>query len=110
MFGLGFISECMNEVKYKNAFQFLAGYFHEDFSIEFNNPEMAVKKFIGENDAAARSEVIRELQDVLSNYEGENLEKVILGLGCYYSPKKHRNISMEEWLKEVITQIGTSLT
>lgn len=96
--------------EFRNAFQFLAGYFHQDFSVEFGEPELAVAKFVEEATPDRCVCVKNELLEILSQYFEDELENVIFQLGCYYDPQKHRGISMSEWLKSVIVQIDGLLS
>ena len=95
--------------QFENASQFLGCYFHQDFSFEFADPEVALKQFLEENDAVIRAAVLRELRQVVAECDDQALSEVIFELGCYYSPERHRDITMRAWLDEVIAAIQGSL-
>jgi hypothetical protein len=100
----------MNESRYSNAYQFFAGYFHQDFSREFSQPEDAVEKFIAENPKTMRALALKDLRDILAQYDGEALDGLILELGCYYSPMKHRRVPTAQWLSGVAEMLENSLS
>lgn len=99
----------MRKKKFENAFQFLGGYFHQDFGVEFGEPEIAVGKFINENSAAARAAVLNELRQIIAESSEQELDDAVFELGCYYSPQRHRGITMVAWLQQVVAQIEQSL-
>jgi hypothetical protein len=98
----------MSDKKWENAFQFLAGYFYQGFAVEFGEPEVAIIKFIESNDKVTRAAVARELREILGRYDEEDLENVVFGLGCYYSPQRHQGITMCEWLTQIAGEIEQS--
>jgi hypothetical protein len=99
-----------NRGKFETASQFLACYFHQDFSIEFEEPEAAVAQFIKDNDEARRAAVVRELRQVITECGKQGLDDFIFELGCYYNPERHRGILMRAWLEQVIAEIERSLS
>lgn len=99
----------MRKEKFNNLFQFLAGYFNQDFSIEFGEPEIAVRKFIEDTDAVTRDAVALELRQMLAETDDHELEDVVFELGCYYSPQRHRHIAMRRWLEQVVEEIQRSI-
>ncbi len=95
---------------FENAFQFFSCYFYQDFSTEFGDPEIAVQKFIDDTDAPTRSAALNELRQLISELGGHDLERTVFELGCYYSPERHRGISMSAWIGEVVREIELSLS
>jgi hypothetical protein len=99
----------MRKEEFENAFQFLAGYFHQDFGVEFGEPEIAVGKFIEDSEVTVRAAVVSELRRVIQESSERELEDAVFELGCYYSPQRHRGITMAVWLQQVLAQIEKSL-
>lgn len=100
----------MRKEEFENAFQFLAGYFHQDFSVEFGEPEVAVRKYIEDSNASTRVTVVRELREVIAKTEDSQLDDAVFELGCYYSPQRHRGVAMRAWLVQVIDEIEHSMS
>jgi hypothetical protein len=97
--------------QFENAGQFLGCYFHQDFSFEFGEPEVAVKKFIADSDGTLRAAVAQELRQVIAECDDRKLtDFVFLELGCYYSPERHRGVPMREWLNQIIAALEQSLS
>ena len=96
--------------QFENARQFLGCYFHQDFCDEFGEPEIAVERFVQENSAEFRGAVARELDRAIAECDDRQLTDLIFSLGCYYSPDRHRGVSMREWLGKVIAALERSLT
>lgn len=94
---------------YPNAFNFFAGYFHEDVSSEFEQPEDAVRQFIVDTDPQMRVQVRDEIAAMRRDLPREQLPQAVFELGCYYDPPKHRSISVEEWLDGVQQQLNASV-
>lgn len=100
----------VNREEQEEAYQFMAGYFHQDFSTEFGEPENAVSTFIRESSFATRDKVVRQLRTILNENSGDDLDRVLLAdLGCFYVPAKHRGITARVWLEEVVTELQKSL-
>jgi hypothetical protein len=99
-----------NRERFENAGQFLACYFHLDWNEEFKKPEDAVAQFIKDVDAQTRVDAVRELRQIIAEFPGPQLNRVLLEIGCYYSPEGHRGIPMRAWLDQVIMEIERSLS
>ncbi len=100
----------MRKEKYENLFQFLASYFHQDFSVEFEEPEDAVQQFIDDTNTETRKAVVYELHKLLAETGDNEMEDAAFELGCYFSPQRHRGISMRAWLEQVVDKIRQSTT
>jgi len=97
----------MSYKKFENTFQFLGGYFHQDFLFEFGEPELAIKKYIEDTDEGTRTAVVRELKQIIEEVTEQNLKGFILEeLGCYYNPQ---GIAVHDWLEWVVKEIEQSL-
>jgi hypothetical protein len=99
----------MLKERFSHAFQFLACYFYQGFSAEFEAPEAAVEKFIEESQAAVRHVVVKELRQIIATESDQELTNIIFTLGCYYDPLAHRGIAMRKWLDQVTDQLQLSL-
>lgn len=98
----------MQKAKYEHSFQFLTGYFHEDFAGEFGGPEAAVQQFIEDTDGATREIVVRELRQLLAETSESELEVAVGELGCRYHPLRHQDVEMRIWLEQVVVEIERS--
>jgi len=96
--------------KFPNAFQFFASYFHQDFTDDFGEPEAAIESFIAGSDQAIRAKTLQEIRQLLDVYPESDLEQVVFELGCYYSPSRHRGLSMSQWLKGIVDQFERART
>ena len=97
-----------NIERFKNATQFLSGYFHQDFSDQFEGPEEAVAQFIKDADHRTRADALHDLHQIVAEFQGLNLDDVVFEIGCYYDPERHRGVPMREWLNQVIAEIERS--
>ena len=98
-----------NRDRFENAHQFLAGYFHPDWGEDYNEPEEVVAQYIKHTDRQIRADALHELRQIVAEFHGQDLNKIILGIGCFYSPERYRDVPMHEWLEEVITELEHSL-
>jgi hypothetical protein len=97
----------MLKERFENSFQFLAGYFHEDFVEEFGGPEEAVQAFIADSDVALQEKVVRELRQLLAEASDRELEEAVFELGCHYRPLEQDG-EMAIWLEQVVVGIERS--
>lgn len=97
-----------NKERFPNAFQFFASYFHQDFTDDFGEPEAAIESFIAGTDPMTRAKTLQEIQAIVGANSEDDLEQVVFGLGCYYSPSRHRGWTMSHWLKKVVEQLGVA--
>ena len=98
-----------NRERFYNASQFLGGYFHLDWGDDFDEPEEVVAQFIKDTHRQTRADALRELRQILAEFQGPDLNEVMLDIDCYYSPERYRGVPMREWLEEVITELEQSL-
>jgi len=96
--------------RFENASQFLACYFHQDFSDQFEGPEEAVAQFIQDADHRTRANAVHDLHQIVAEFQGSHLDDVVLEIGCYYDPERHQGVPMREWLNQVIAEIERSLS
>jgi hypothetical protein len=97
----------MNNIKekYEKLYQFFSCYFTEDFFIDFGEPELAIAQFIKDSNSDGIKTVICQLREILNNCSESELDAIVYRLGCCYSPQKHRAMTINEWVNQVILQI-----
>jgi hypothetical protein len=95
----------------KNQFpaleQFLGGYFHQDFLMDYGTPDRAIAAFRdGEPEELIRAACI-ELEQLIPMLERMDNPDDFLWkiLGCYYSPKADR-LTVRNWLEQVRKKLG----
>jgi hypothetical protein len=69
--------------------EFLAGYLHEDFPLDYGTPRDAARAFADEASPAERDSVDRELRRFLAQTEGwpiEELRQALASLGAAWQP------------------------
>lgn len=98
-----------NLERFENAAELLSS-FHLDWRDEFDEPEDAVAQFIQYADHQTRVNALRELGEIIAEFQGPDLNKTMLSMSCYYSPERYRGMPMGEWLEEVIAQLEQSLS
>jgi hypothetical protein len=98
-----------NRDRFENAHQFLGGYFHPDWGDDYNEPEEVVAQFIKDTHRQTRINVLRELREIIAEFQGPDLDRIILSIGCFYSPERYRGITMRDWLEAVIAELENSL-
>lgn len=92
--------ESKDSIMFENLFQFWACYLNQDFDMEFETWQDAVKQFIAENDVSTIRLTIEELNQLIDlNLSEEDLGRRILSLGCYYyAPGSGDGPSQKEWI------------
>jgi hypothetical protein len=88
--------------EFPNLFQFLAGYFHQDWSSDHEAEDDVVRSFVAEASPETVSRVKGELQLVLRTLNSEEEMQVFLfeEMGCsYYFPSAWS--SGKVWLEHV---------
>lgn len=92
----------MNDNNYPALEQFLGGYFHQDFSLDYGNPDGAIAAFLNEASQESIRTTCSELEQVIPLIEGmDDPEKFLWQvLGCYYLPKAD-GLTVADWLKHV---------
>jgi hypothetical protein len=99
-----------NRERFENASQFLGCYFHMDWGDQFKEPEEAVAQFIKDADRQTRVDALVELRQIVAEYQGPDLDKVVLEIDCYYDPERHQGVPMREWLEQVMGELEQSLS
>ncbi len=88
-----------------NLFEFLAGYFHEDWYLDYKSPDKALAAAITESSSSDLEDVRRELNWLLEQrlYEAE-LERVFDELGANYWTYGD-GLSPRIWLHQVRREV-----
>lgn len=90
--------------RFPNLWQFLGCYFHQDWTLDFDSADSAVKSFIDEEPDDFINSVYNELRLFVSIYDAKKLSKIALDLGCYYNVSAD-GLTMYEWLSDVLRQL-----
>ena len=85
------------EKKYPALFQFLAGYFNQDFDLDYRDTTAAVDAYLRETSKDAVSKAREELCDAIRTSDIESLDDFLLSMGCYYVPEDD-GVPAAEWL------------
>lgn len=82
--------------------QFLGGYLHQDFDLDFGTAEDAVAAFAKEGPHESVRAVCDELDNALAMLDAgrEQPEKFLLRLGCYFNPAAD-GLTVNDWLNRV---------
>lgn len=92
--------------KFPELFQFLAGYFNQDWMEDFNSSVEVIDSFAHEEPETFVNDVRRELRELIeSNYNEEELAKIIDDLGCEYIPTVEYE-SVLSWLKFIENRLA----
>jgi hypothetical protein len=92
----------MNGNSYPALAQFLGGYFHQDFLLDYGNPDGAIAAFVTGEPPESIHAACNELEQVIPLIEWmDDPEKFLWRvLGCYYLPKAD-GLTVADWLKHV---------
>ncbi|KPN89045.1 contact-dependent growth inhibition system immunity protein [Pseudomonas nunensis] len=94
--------------KFPDLFQFLAGYFHQDWNCDHDTEDDVIRLFIAEASPETVLRVKDELQFVLRTINGEEEIQAFLfeEIGCsYYYP--HAWPSGKAWLEHVADMLDS---
>jgi hypothetical protein len=88
--------------EYPTLFQFLGGYFHQDWVVDYSAPEAVIAAFKKEASAESIRSACDELsQAVLLTRQGaEDPQRFLHELGCYYDPAAD-GLAVPDWLEQV---------
>lgn len=96
------------QAEFPNAFQFLGGYFHQEYPVDSGNPDGALERFIADSPPETRLFVALELRRLLIQFQGKALARVIFELGCDYRPEAN-GTTTADWLHNVACKLEDSL-
>jgi hypothetical protein len=86
--------------------QFLGGYFHQDFLLDYAAADDAIQAFVvGEAEATVRAarEELERLTCLVARLDDPG--KLLLQLGCYYNPEAE-GLSVRDWLQHVLDRLS----
>lgn len=86
--------------------QFFGGYFHEDWRLEAQSPEEALKEYTTHSNQTERILLSKAIQDYIDRFpnEDELSEKLFHELGCYYNPAPS-GMPVREWLRGIAVRL-----
>ncbi len=92
----------MNRKDFPALEQFLGGYFHQDFLLDYGTPDNAIVAFVREESRESVRAVCDELDRLLLLLQqgGEHGDKFLQELGCYYNPAAD-GLTARGWLEQV---------
>ncbi|MFJ2713987.1 contact-dependent growth inhibition system immunity protein [Pseudomonas sp. NPDC087346] len=96
----------MSRTKFPELFQFLAGYFHQDWKCDHENEDEVIQLFIENSSPETLSLVKSELNSVLISFPDEEELKSFLfeEIGCsYYYP--YAWPSGKAWLEHILEML-----
>ena len=86
--------------RYPELHQFLGGYYHQDWTLDYSTPDAALRSFIGDSDPDERAIVSTQLREVMALPDAQ-LAGAVLDLGAYYDPAPDGQ-TLREWLQAVL--------
>ena len=81
----------------------LAGYFHQDWDLEFPNYSAVANHFVGEADTATVETVLGQLAILAASENEVQINEILTAAGCYFRPVDG---SLSDWLKDFALQIS----
>ncbi|MGE8069287.1 contact-dependent growth inhibition system immunity protein [Pseudomonas sp. NPDC089569] len=93
-------------VRFPELFQFLAGYFHQDWNCDHETEDDVIRSFLADSSIETLSQVKSELQTVLLTIQSEDELQAFLfeEIGCsYYYP--YAWSSGKAWLEHVFSML-----
>ena len=99
------MKDTKDRVVFENLFNFLAGYFHQDWTLESSSADEVIEKFIHDGDADSNHAVVREIDQLLKTKTSESaLEEALQGLGSAYNYEAD-GFSASGWLRHVRSKL-----
>ncbi len=91
--------------QYPYLYQFLGGYFHQDWQDDAAEWETIVQRFFSDASANDLQSTAEEIQLLLEkNLSAEELEYVLESLGCEFTPRVDLgDPNLHEWLNVLLT-------
>jgi hypothetical protein len=91
--------------EFENLFNFLGGYFHQDWTLESSSADEVIDKFVHDGDTATTRAVILEIDRLLKAKTSENsLKEALRSLGSAYNFEAD-GFSASEWLRHVRSKL-----
>ena len=90
---------------FENLFNFLGGYFHQDWTLESSSADEVIEKFVDDGDAETVRAVAREIDQLLKSKGSEReLREALRNLGSAYNFEAD-GFSASEWLRHVRSRL-----
>lgn len=93
--------------RYLALHQFLGGYFHQDWTLDYSSSEAVLHSFIDDSSPDERALIAAQLREVMALPDSQ-LADAVLDLGAYYDPTPDGR-TMREWLQEMSNALANSL-
>lgn len=93
-----------------NLFQFLSGYFHQDWYLESANPDDVIAEFLAHEPLDVIKAVLTEIKEILAEkHNDEDLRALIIDdLKSFYDPNEN-GLSYSAWLKDLESCLEKSI-
>jgi hypothetical protein len=99
----------MHTNEFPELVQFLGGYFHQDFLLDYGNPNAAIEAYLAESPLESILSACKELERIIPLLEQMDKPETFLWqtLGCYYDPKAD-GLTVVDWLNQVRKKLAAS--
>jgi hypothetical protein len=98
---VGAVSSELLDRQFPNLFQVLGGYLNQDFDLDFDSPDAALRAAADEQGDEQVAGAIREIEDLLASELGDDeLMRLVERLTAGYSPELE-GWSARPWLRHV---------
>jgi len=95
----------MNHIEFPAVYQFLSGYFNQDYSLDFGSPDEVVNSFLTDEPREVIDALSKELDRFIPLVHGSNDPDALLAeFDCYYTPLPHGQ-SVGGWLEKIQAQL-----
>lgn len=89
--------------------KFLVCYFHEDFLLEYQNPDEALDDFVNCESSEEIDKVVVDLERILSVHpENREVRELLITAHCAYDPRAD-GITETGWLQHIHAKLKESL-
>ena len=95
--------------RFPNAHQFFEGCFHMDWGCDSLTPDEVVAQDIKGTGKQMRVETLRELRQMSSEFDDDQLSDAIVLFDCCFDPERFWGISTRQWVDEIIVAFEESL-
>jgi hypothetical protein len=95
----------MTDTRFCNLYNFLSGYFHQDYLDEYADDTALLRAFRTQNPASLVAAVAHELRLLLATVPADEMSDdfLLLRLGCYGGPAE--GTSNSDWLAWILKQL-----
>jgi hypothetical protein len=94
-----------DNAKFENLSNFLAGYFHEDWTLESSSADEVIEKFVHDGDAETPHAVAAEIDQLLQTKKSDSeLKQILRSLGSAYNFEAN-GFSASGWLRHIRSKL-----